>query len=79
MIYIVTILCLIPIGYIAGIIAFFAYGLTYVIKGFTRDKNGMRNGKKITKGFIFLGISYILVAVFIIIALYFRAYPIRFM
>ena len=78
MIYIITILCLIPLGYMAGTIAFFAYGLTYVIKGFTRDKNGMRNGKKITIGFILLGIFNILVAAAVIIALYFRAYPIRF-
>ena len=75
----IVLLYLIPIGYIAGVIGFFASGLTCVIKGFTRDKNGMRNGKKITKGFIFLGISYILVAAVIVIALYVRAHPIRFM
>ena len=74
----VVFILLIPIILIGGMVGFLAAGITDLVYGF-RVINGKRNKTRIIRGFIFLGIIYLVVAAFIVLIFYLSLVPIRFM
>jgi len=74
----VVFILLIPIILIGCMVGFLAAGITDLVYGF-RVINGKRNKTRIIRGFIFLGIIYLVVAAFIVLIFYLSLVPIRFM
>ena len=69
---------IIPVLIIAGFVVFLSLGITDLVMGF-RLINGQRNKNRIIRGFIFLGVDYLIVAAIIVLAIYISLVPISFM
>lgn len=62
-----------PLIIIAGLIVTVSLGITYLIKGYTRDKDGKINKRQITAGFVLLGINTLILAAIITLAIIFTS------
>ena len=62
-----------PLIIIAGLIVTLSLGITYLIKGYIRDKDGKINKRQITAGFVLLVINTLILAAIITLAIIFTS------